>query len=352
MFKPIRLLIITQKMNAQDSVLGFFVGWVSELAKHFPEIIVICLEKGEYDLPTNVRVLSLGKEEKQPRFQYLWRFCKYLWQERGNYDAVFVHMNQEYVLLAGWWWRLWGKTVGLWRNHHAGSWLTNLAVFFCHQVFCTSKYSYTARFKKTKLMPVGVDLTSFKPNPTAAKQSRSIIFLGRLSPVKKQKMFIEALIRLRHAGEKFNATIVGDYLPADRDYHDQLVRLIEENDLTDQIKILSGVPHAETIRFYQTNEWAVNLSSSGMYDKIIFEALACGTPILATNQNLVGLLDERLVINEPTVEDLAARLKLLLNSDDATRTGFINQAQKLADANSLAKLAATLHHAYQHLLNR
>jgi len=59
--KPLKLLIITQKLDERDSVLGFFVGWVRELAKHFPQIIVVCLEKGEYDLPANVRGLSLGK---------------------------------------------------------------------------------------------------------------------------------------------------------------------------------------------------------------------------------------------------------------------------------------------------
>ncbi|PIR45653.1 MAG: hypothetical protein COV09_00215 [Candidatus Vogelbacteria bacterium CG10_big_fil_rev_8_21_14_0_10_50_13] len=377
--KPLKLLIITQKLDERDSVLGFFVGWVRELAKHFPQIIVVCLEKGEYDLPANVRVLSLGKPAQGwsasggEQYSYhshvirrlvsLSRFYKYIWEEKNNYDAVFVHMNQEYVLLAGKWWWFWGKPVGLWRNHHAGSWLTDLAVWLSNISFCTSRYSYTAKFKKNQLMPIGVDLDLFKPDLTVTKQPHSILFLGRLSPVKKQAMFIEALIKLDQAGEDFSATIVGDYLPWDKEYYDDLTRLVAKNNLGDKIKILPGVSHIETVKLYQTHEWAINLSSSGMYDKIIFEAMACGTPILATNQNLVGLIDERLVIghcqgntleSEPegvtlTAEHLAERLRLLLNTDQQTKTDFIAQAKKLVEANSLSCLVIEIKHAYENL---
>ena len=33
-----------------------------EFAKHCEQVIVICLSKGEYDLPKNVKILSLGKK--------------------------------------------------------------------------------------------------------------------------------------------------------------------------------------------------------------------------------------------------------------------------------------------------
>ena len=113
-----KLLIITQKVNKNDPVLGFFHRWIIEFAKYFEFVTVICLEMGEYDLPDNVKVLSLGKEERQSRLQYLIQFYWYARHERKNYDAVFVHMNQEYLILAGWLWRLVGKKVTMWRNHH------------------------------------------------------------------------------------------------------------------------------------------------------------------------------------------------------------------------------------------
>src|SRR3989344_8687589 len=57
-----RLLIVTQKIDRDDDLLGFFHQWICEFARHCESVTVICLEKGEYALPANVRVLSLGKE--------------------------------------------------------------------------------------------------------------------------------------------------------------------------------------------------------------------------------------------------------------------------------------------------
>ena len=58
-----KLLIITQKVDINDPVLGFFHRWLEEFAKHYEFVTVICLEKGEHRLPENVKVLSLGKEK-------------------------------------------------------------------------------------------------------------------------------------------------------------------------------------------------------------------------------------------------------------------------------------------------
>ena len=54
---------MTQKVDKNDAILGFFHNWLLQLSPKFERIIVVCLEKGESDLPNNVRVLSLGKEK-------------------------------------------------------------------------------------------------------------------------------------------------------------------------------------------------------------------------------------------------------------------------------------------------
>src|SRR3989344_2582413 len=98
-----RLLICTQAVDKDDRVLGFFHTWLIEFAKHFKQITIICLKEGAHTLPNNVLVYSLGKEKGHPphlsKLVYAWRFVRLAWKLRKNYDAVFVHMNQEYVLL-------------------------------------------------------------------------------------------------------------------------------------------------------------------------------------------------------------------------------------------------------------
>lgn len=158
-----KLLIITQKVDNRDPVLGFFHRWIEKFSKYYESIIVICLYEGEHNLPSNIRVLSLGKESGKSKIEYIINLYKYIIQEKDNYDKVFVHMNQEYILLAGVIWKLLKKDVFMWRNHNIGNRLTDLASLFCKKVFCTSKFSYTAKYNKTQIMPVGVDLENFTP---------------------------------------------------------------------------------------------------------------------------------------------------------------------------------------------
>lgn len=281
-----RILIITQKVDRNDTILGFFHGWLIEFSKKFSEISVICLEKGKFELSSNVRVFSLGKEENKSRSIYLFRFYKYIWQYRKDYDVVFVHMNQEYLLLAGWWWRIIGKKVGMWRNHHSGSILTDIASFFCNVVFCTSKFSYTAKYKKTVLMPVGVDTNLFKIRTDIKRVPNSILFLGRISPVKRVHIFIDALWHLKNAGLMFTSSIYGDALPKDFVYLESLKKQVKDLGLDHLVSFYSGVPNYQTVEIYNRHEIYINLSSSGMYDKTIFEAMACGCKVLSTNKNL------------------------------------------------------------------
>jgi len=137
---------------------------------------------GEYHLPNNVRVFSLGKEHGASPWRYVFSFYRLIWRERKNYDAVFVHMNQEYVLLGGFLWKLFGKKVTMWRNHFAGNFLTSIAAALSNKMFCTSEHSYTARYKKTSIMPVGIDMDTFFRDKTIAKKEHSILFLAGSHP--------------------------------------------------------------------------------------------------------------------------------------------------------------------------
>ena len=303
-----KLLIVTQIVDKNDPVLGFFHGWLTAFSRQFEFITVVCLKKGEHDLPANVKILSLGKESGQSRLKYLGRFYQYLWRERHRYDAVFVHMNQEYILLAGWWWRLLGKPVYLWRNHPAGNWLTDLAAFFCAKIFCTSRYSYTAKYKKTRVMPVGIDTDLFKPDPAVERHPRSILFLARLAPVKKPDLLLRALDELERRGVRFTADFYGDASFADRTYAQKL-----KSHARAKILFYPAVPNYETPAIYSAHQIFVNLSPSGMFDKTIFEAAAGGALPLSANANLRGVFDERLLFKEDDSVDLAAKLETLLD---------------------------------------
>lgn len=333
-----KLLICTQAVDTRDPVLGFFVRWIEEFAKHVESIEVICLYRGDYQLPANVRVHSLGKERGSVnRATYAWRFLMLAWRLRSHYDAAFVHMNQEYVLIAAWLWKLLGKRVYLWRNHYAGSWLTNLAVVFCTKVFCTSKHSYTARFKRTVFMPVGVDTKRFMPNESVARVPRSILFLARIAPSKRVEMLVDALRVLKKNNEKFFATIVGSPLPEHEAYYASLVRKVQEQGMSDCITFRPGVTNHEASALYQSHEIFVNTSPSGMLDKTIFEAAACGCVVLAASEDWQELVGDSHFFTDGLV--LAERLNTCAKTLGSRDRG--NQ-QSAVFAHSLVALAERL----------
>lgn len=348
-----KLLVITQKINKDDPILGFFHDWIKEFSKHFEFITTICLEKGNYELPSNVKVLSLGKEKINDqsainnqqffiKFKYIIRFWSYIWKERKNYDAVFVHMNEEYILLGGLLWSLMGKKVYMWRNHHAGTFLTDLAGFFCKNVFCTSKFSYTAKYKKTILMPVGIDISLFSDKEDVSREQNSILFLGRIAPIKKPDLLIRALTIIRDRGITFRASVYGDPLPKDRVFYQSLKDLVSKNRLDNQIMFYEGIPNEKTVLVYNKHEIFVNLSTSGMYDKTIFEAMACGCLILASNKNLYGLIPDLYVFKEGDLNQLTEKIIEILNLSEEDKKRDKEIFKELANKNSLVVLGKKL----------
>lgn len=326
----LRLLILTQKVDKNDDALGFFHSWVTEFAKHCETVTVICLGKGEYDLPENVKVLSLGKKNQEKnavslilaKIRYIARFYFSIVRERRNYDIVFVHMNQEYVLLGGVLWKFLGKKVTMWRNHYAGNFLTRIAMMFCNKVFCTSKYSYTARSKKTVLMPVGIDTELFKKEDGTARKPNSILFLARIAPSKKAHLLIEALRILQKEGVLFTADFYGNSIPKDTPYLESLKEKVKEYSLQNRVTFEKGIPNSETPRVYRAYAVFVNASPNGMYDKTIFEAMACENLVLSSNLNLKGKIENIFLFKEDDEDNLAQKLKALLSLDMETRDKY------------------------------
>src|SRR3989338_101391 len=112
-----RLLILTQAFDLDDPALGFFYRWIEELAKQLEHVHVVCLKKGTYRLPENTAAPSFGRESGTSRLKYISRFYRYIFSLRQEYDVIFVHMNSEYVVFVGAFWRLWGKRIVFCRNH-------------------------------------------------------------------------------------------------------------------------------------------------------------------------------------------------------------------------------------------
>ncbi len=323
--------------------MGFFHEWISEFAKKFKSVVVICLFKGAFDLPDNVAVLSLGKEKWKSKLKYIFLLFYFSLRYFNRYDAVLVHMNEEYPVLAGWLWRLMGKKVYMWRNHNIGNRVTDIASLFCNHVFCTSKYSYTAKYKKTILMPVGVNMDMFAEPSSVARRPRSILSHGRIDPVKNIHIFVEALGILKKKGVDFVADIYGNPSARSDAYFDNLKIRSHELGLNDVLTFHPGVPVHLMKDIYSAHEIFVNLSPNGLYDKTIFEAMTCGCLTLVSNDNLRGGIDDRLIVKERDAEAVAHQLAELLALSSGDKQKMVEQEQVFARGHSLSNLSEKLY---------
>lgn len=323
-----RLLVCAQTVDRADPILGFFHNWLGELSTHFGHIEVVCLREGKHDLPKNISIHTLGSG----RLHRAAALLSYSLKQHKQYDAVFVHMSEEFVLVSGSLWRLLGKRVYLWRNHYQGSIMTDIAAFFCTKVFCTSKYSYTAKYKKTSLMPVGIDLELFKPVPGAVRARGSVLFLGRLTPSKRPELLLEALGSTGDA----RATFCG---PSDKAYLEHLKKRAQELGVSDRVRFIPAVHNEETPRLYSEHEVFVNCSPSGMLDKTIYEAAACQCLVLASSRDWAALLGKEPIEDSTT---LAAALTKALSLSPEQRAVRQSKQAGLVAKHSLKVLGARL----------
>lgn len=351
-----RLLILTQKVDKSDPILGFFHGWIERFAAELESVTVVCLEEGEHDLPDNVRVLSLGKEEGRSRLKYLKHFFSYIWKLQDEYDTVFVHMNQEYVILGGPVWRALGKKVLFWRNHPHGNLFTRIAVSLVDRVYCTSSHSYTAKFGKTKLMPAGIDTEVFKKTELSRQIPRSVLYLGRISRVKRPDVLIDAIEELWERDIDVKVSVVGDPTPESRGYYRSIRETSKRMEESGHVRFFDAVQPVAAPELYNSHQIFVNLTKTGSFDKTILEAMACERLVVISNPSLERLIPpeyrEHVFFQENDPEDLAKKLKKALALPESKKRemgkafrGMIVQNQ------SLEKLVGKLLEDIKHRTN-
>ena len=347
-----KLLILTQKVDVNGSILGFFHGWIEEFAKNCEQVTVICLQEGlpcemrsnfserkiisqgDYNLPENVKVLSLGKENGVFKITYIFNFYKYIWRERKNYNRVFVHMNPEYVVLGGLFWRLWNKKIGLWYTHKAINLKLRIAEKFTNKIFTASKESFRLRSKKIEIMGHGINTVAFQPQNQKLKtknQKFQIITVGRISAIKNVDILIEVAKILRDKNSNFEINIIGAPISEkDKIYFEKLKDLIKEKKLENYINFLGSIPHKNINKFYQEADLSINLCSTGGMDKAVLESMACAVPVIALNKTFIsafGEFQDQLILKNLDANELAEKILKVQNWPEQKKSQYIKLAK-------------------------
>lgn len=306
-----RLLIITQKIDEQDQLLGFFISWIQRFATRFDKVLVLCLQMGSYpNLGNNVEVVSMGKENGNSKIAQLINFLKFIVVRRGEYDYVFVHMNPIWAAIGGLVWRIMGKRTHLWYTHKAVTLKLRIAHFFADAVFTASAESFRIPSNKVIVTGHGIDTDLFAPNPARKSSRFSILSVGRIAPVKNYDVLIDAVKILSDEGLNFKVTIVGEpALGSDLAYYEKIRSKVDNLGLGNIISFIGKKQGVELVEQYQSHDLFVHMSKTGSLDKTILEAMACGMKVVSSNDASRGFLKPESVFNEDDPESLAKTIR-------------------------------------------
>ncbi len=306
-------------MDKDHPILGFFHRWVEEFAKHCEVVHVICLFEGKHSLPSNVHVHSLGKEKGRSRIKYLLRFYSLIWNLRKEYDNVFVHMNQIYVILGAPVWRILGKKIGLWYAHGTVNISLRMAERLTHIIFSCSKESFRVLSKKIIITGHGIDTELFRPKGTY--RDIDLVTVGRISSTKNIHTLIEVLAEVR---KKYDATltIIGDVLTAeDKNYKERLQTQIKASHLELFVNFIGPVKHYELPMYLNRSKIFVHAATNGSLDKAVLEPMACEVPVVSMSEGMVSVPAENWHVANK--DSFVAETIKVLQSSTSSRTFFL-----------------------------
>jgi len=286
-----KLLIITQVIDIEHPILGFFHRWVLEFAKHCEHVHVIALQVGTHSLPANVTVHSLGKDEGKGRLTYVRRFYTLIWSLRHEYDNVFVHMNQLYVILGAPLWQTLRKKVGLWYAHGAVSNSLKLAVMLADTIFTSTAEGMRIQTPKKAIVGQGIDTDLFCQANKEPSDGLRLITVGRISQSKNLETLIRACASLKKEQIDFTFSIVGEALTAkDVAYKEKMKALCAELAVEKSILWTGSMTQAQLPAALQQADVFIHDGSTNSLDKTLLEASLCGCTVISSNPAYVRLV--------------------------------------------------------------
>ncbi|MBU2214162.1 glycosyltransferase family 4 protein [Patescibacteria group bacterium] len=328
------LLIVTQKVDSADPILGFFHRWLAEFSKHCEQVTVIGQLVGEHNLPDNVEVHSLGKEKGHSRLRQMIRFGLLQWKLRKQYDTVFVHMTPIWVVLGWKTWFLLRKRVYLWYEARGGGWALPLSLLFVRKVFSATEYGLPKKSKKSVITGHGIDTEYFAQ--TQEREKGLIVTIGRTTRTKHLDVIIKAFAQLPDSCKLFIAG--GPITKQDANVLEELTALMVKLNVSDRITIQS-VPHEEIRSRLQRAELTLHACGGGL-DKAVLEAMACGCSVVSCSKATAYVLPENLMCSEETMGEKAKEV-LRMSNDERSRLAE-DLRRRVVEKHSLRKLVERL----------
>lgn len=324
----LRVLMVTQKVDLDDDILGFTHTWVNKLAERLNWLHVLALSVGRYELRDNITLYSMGKERGIGRLRRFLNFNRIVAPLllRRRVDVVLIHMCPRYAILAASYTKLMRVPMVMWFTHRSVNNELRIAHWLVDKVVTAAEESFRLKSDKVVITGHGIDTDRFKPHDVRREDNAMVILsVGRISPIKDYETMIKAADILVNRNEVQNVRFVivgGVPLRAQEQYFARLKEMIADLGLIQHFQFAGAIPYDEVALYYQNCVLTVNMCPTGGADKAVLESMACGKPAVVCNKTFAPVFGgdaPNLLFEERNASDLAKRIFAVLQLDEKTR---------------------------------
>ena len=230
------------------------------------------------------------------------------------------------------------------------------------------RFLYKADPQKMVIVPPGVDVSHFYPIPPDEAKSyvglkaedRMVLFVGRIEPLKGVDTLIQAMacLDLKDTSRPVHLAIIGGDPSASPEQMTaemaRLQKMCADLGLDESVVFLGKRDQDNLPYYYSAAEVLVMPSHYESFGMVALEAMACGTPVIASEVGGLAYLvrDGETGFTVPSEEPdkLCEKLSLLMNEEVLRATMSANAAAYAKDY-AWEKIAAQIMDVYGELMN-
>jgi glycosyltransferase involved in cell wall biosynthesis len=321
-----RLLVVNFEMDRLSRTMPWSQQVVNLLAETCEEVAVLTTRVGQYDPPPNVHVevIPFPRAMAVPvaRLGVVgWANLQaYRLARRYRIQSCFVHMAASWayylrpclsllrlpVLV---WYAHGTVSVGLHRAHRAAT-----------RIVTSTPEGFRIPSDKVHVIGQGVDTDVFDLPPLEA-QRNDVLAVTRISPRKQIELLIEVMqcLRDKPIAPPLRLKIIGTTITREDQYYDIEMRdRVWHLGFQEQVKFEGFVPQPYIPSYYSQAFLHLNVSKTGSMDKTVVEALACGCPVLTSNEAFFDMLRDypEFIIRDERPEAIAQQVLELYTRRD------------------------------------
>jgi glycosyltransferase involved in cell wall biosynthesis len=285
----LRIVFFCQAVDEDDPVLPTTVRWIEALANKpgVDHVSVLALRTGRYELPANVDVTAFRRSNRLKSSASFYAALRRSLRPRP--DCFFVYQGGPYPVLLLPVKLLRRIPIVQWKAHPVISRQMAFYARWCDDLILTSaRAAFPMALPKVRVVGQGVDTDRFRIEERP--RLGDLIAVGRIAPTKHVEEMVRAVAHVNHSnGTEYRFNIYGPVLPGEQAYMARVVNLIDELGAADWVKLHDPVKQEELPGLLNGHRVSLNFTY-GAIDKTAIEAMACGLPVITTNDAITEIV--------------------------------------------------------------